>query len=258
MEIDFSAGVKGNDVGEVKPEEKKALQASKSGAGEEISTALEVRVPETIDPFKSSVRRFEISLDEIVAAAESFKIRTSDDMKKSIDMISRLKGLWDDVEGARLDVVKKPKKFFSMIDSYCKGIKGRMESGIRAIKNQQTMFRQAELQKQREEEEKQRKEREALQKKLDDEAKEKGYDPVEVPEVVAPEPEKVVRSESGASLSFRTVWKYEITNPMLVCRALCSPDPKIIKSRIDGGLREGSDEARGLRIWSEEIPVTRK
>ncbi len=254
MKIDFMAGVKKQVSKEEKKDLQKPIQEPIPAPGVAISQALVITVPASIDPFKDRIRPFEVNLDELVKKAEEFKVESDEDMKESINKVSALKRLWDDVEGERLEVVKKPKKFFSAIDSYCKGIKGRMEKGIRSLTGEQGKYRAAQRQKEREEEEKQRKEREALQETLNKEAKEKGIEPAQVPEVVSQEPEKVVRSDSGASLSFRKEWKHEIEKADKVPRAYCSPDEKKIKVAVSAGIHK----IEGVRIFEKETPINRK
>lgn len=57
----------------------------------------------------------------------------------------------------------------------------------------------------------------------------------------------------GANVSFRTVWKFEVTKPEHVPIGYLTVNEKAISAAV----KDGEREIPGVRIWSEEVPSVR-
>jgi hypothetical protein len=72
------------------------------------------------------------------------------------------------------------------------------------------------------------------------------------PSAPMPQLEPTTTRAKASNASFREAWTYEIINPNLVPRELCSPDPEKIKALLKSKKAEGykTDEivVQGLRI----------
>lgn len=61
---------------------------------------------------------------------------------------------------------------------------------------------------------------------------------------------KTVDTQSGQA-RFRKDWKFEIENPLAVMRVYCSPDERLIRSAVKGGVRH----IEGVKIYLETTPI---
>ncbi|OQX53959.1 MAG: hypothetical protein B5M53_06305 [Candidatus Cloacimonas sp. 4484_209] len=107
----------------------------------------------------------------------------------------------------------------------------------------------------REMEKKAEEERKRLQKQLDKEAKEKGIEPVKLPEVTMPKEKLKVTTEDGTVYE-RKRWTFRVINIKEV-----PPEFKIEKvddKKVNAAIRAGVREIAGLEIYQEVEIATRR
>jgi hypothetical protein len=100
-----------------------------------------------------------------------------------------------------------------------------------------------------------RRQRAELQKRLDEEAKAAGTEPVQVTAPVQPPaPEQTVARTAEGSAHVRKVWKFEIVDPGLVPEAYRVVDEGKVRQAVSAGVRE----IPGVRIFEESTTVIRR
>jgi hypothetical protein len=92
-----------------------------------------------------------------------------------------------------------------------------------------------------------------MQEEFNKQSVELGFAPVTVAPLTVPKVEGTVKGKNGATMYTRTYWKFEIENPAEVPREYCEPSAKLIRASVDAGIRN----IRGVRIWSEQDPITK-
>ncbi len=92
-----------------------------------------------------------------------------------------------------------------------------------------------------------------MQKEFDKQSEEMGFSPVTVAPLTVPKASGPIRGADGSTTYMRTVWKFEVTDAVKVPREYCEPSSKLIHAAVDAGVRN----IEGVRIWSEETPITK-
>lgn len=73
-----------------------------------------------------------------------------------------------------------------------------------------------------------------------------------------PAPVVPSRVPATAGVSFRTIWKFEVVDAGKIPAKFLAPDLKRIGEAVDGLKDLAAETIPGIRVWSEEVPVTRR
>jgi len=205
-----------------------------------------------VEGVKDKILAYTRELDKMFEAAQVLDVTDEPSLVKAVEMGTKAKGLWNKIEQVRKEEIKEPNEFVKSINSFAKIFQERLRNIENMVKKKVADFEYHRELKRREEERKAREEQERLQAQIDKEAKEKGVESVKVGEVVMPEPEKVTRTESGASHQ-RLHWTFEIEDESKIPREYLIPDEKKIRQAVAMGLRE----IPGVKIFEKSSTVFR-
>jgi hypothetical protein len=206
-----------------------------------------------MESVKISFNRYHQAIKEMGIQAQEYKIGSEESLKGAVAMAGQVKSLFKEIEDQRKATVSNPNKFVKSVNGFVKEFTsklGRIETVLKSKIGQYQYQRELER---REAERKAQEEAEALQKRLDEEAKERGVEPIKVETPVIPKDESVARAETGASAHVRKQWKGEILDPGKVPRTFCSPDMVKINEAIRAGIRE----IPGVKIYEDISTVLR-
>lgn len=170
---------------------------------------------------KKLVKKLSEKRKEITSPADEFKKKVMAVEKKETELLNKLIAHGDKLMGA-----------------YALAKARQAEEERRAIEAQQAALAEAEVERQR---------------RAEAAASAFGVNnTVAAPSAPIPQLEPVTTRAKASNASFTETWTYEIINPNLVPRELCSPDPEKIKALLKSKKAEGykTDEivVQGLRI----------
>jgi len=221
-------------------EEKQKLDLGKAETGiDAVKITLQTLYGKKFKEMQNKVSELQVKDEPSLALATEYR--------------SGVRKLTKEIEARRDAWIFVEKEWVNSVRSLAKTLLDPLKYMDDELKKKQAMGHAEIRRQQAEKEAKMRKEAEALQKKLDKEAKAGGYEAPQVPEMVSPEPKKAVRTESGASSSYKTKWKAKIKDPEKVPREYCSPDMKKLQYAVDNGIRK----IDGCVIEEEIIPIQR-
>lgn len=179
------------------------------------------RLSKIVARAKKLVKKLSEKRKEVTAPADEFKKQVMAVEKNETELLNKLIAHGDKLMGA-----------------YALAKARKAEEERRAIEKQQAAIAEAEVERQR---------------RAEAAASAFGVNPLTIP-AAAPMPElhPTTTRAKASNASFRETWTYEIINPNLVPRELCSPDPEKIKALLKSKKAEGykTDEivVQGLRI----------
>lgn len=170
---------------------------------------------------KKLVKKLSEKRKEVTAPADEFKKSVMAVEKRETELLNKLIERGDKMMGA-----------------YALEQSRKAEEERRRIEAQQAAFAEAEVERQR---------------RAEAAAAAFGVDASDLaPSSPMPELQPTIAKAKASSASFTEVWTYEVLNPHLVPRELCSPDPEKIKALLKSKKAEGfkPDEivVQGLRI----------
>lgn len=208
--------------------------------------------PYDLDPIKDKILVYTKQIDKMFETADLHKVSDEQSLVKAVQMGTSAKDLWKKIEEVRKRETQEPNEFVKSVNSFAKIFQERLKNIENMIKRKVGDYNYHKELERREQERKAREEAERLQAQLDKEAKEKGVESVKVGEPVMPEPEKVTRTETGASHQ-RLHWTFEIVNADKVPREYLVPDEKKIRQAVGMGIRE----IPGVKIYEKASTVFR-
>lgn len=179
------------------------------------------RLSQIVARAKKLVKKLSEKRKEVTAPADEFKKQVMAVEKNETELLNKLIAHGDKLMGA-----------------YALAKARKAEEERRAIEAQQAAIAEAEVERQR---------------RAEAAASAFGVsNTVAVPSAPMPQLEPTTTRAKASNASFRETWTYEILNPNLVPRELCSPDPEKIKALLKSKKAEGykTDEivVQGLRI----------
>lgn len=195
---------------------------------------------------------FEKSVNELLSEGKKVTIvQDANQDQVAISLAARMKKIFNRLEEIRLHFVGPHWDYKKKVDNFFKKYTDPLQAGEKELGRKSGSFRLLLEQERRRQEAQQRAEADALQKRLDDEAKEakKAGVPFEavtaLAPVMAPLP-KVTRTEEGSASGVHK-WTFEIEDADLVPREFLVPDEKLIRQAVKDGRRE----IPGCRIFEE-------
>lgn len=193
------------------------------------------------------------AIDEMVGKAEIHEVTDEATSKMAVSMAADAKRLFNKIERQRKELVEQPNLFVKSINSFTKTFQEKLKKVENGLKTKVSNY-QYKLELERREQEKKAKEAvEKFQKRINQEAKEKGVEAPVVPTPVIPEAKTITRTEEGASASQRAVWEFEVVNIDKIPREYLVLDKIKVRQAIKMGVRE----IPGLRIFETMKTVLR-
>lgn len=92
-----------------------------------------------------------------------------------------------------------------------------------------------------------------MQEEFNKQSQEMGFAPVTVAPLTVPKASGPIRGDDGSTTYMRKYVKFEVVDAAKVPRDLCEPSTRLIDAAIGAGVRN----IEGVRIWEEEVPITR-
>lgn len=208
--------------------------------------------PFDLAPVKAKLAVYSEAIDKMVALAEKHEVKDDASNQGAVALGTQAKKLNNQIEDLRKQIVAGPNEFVKAVNSLAKAFQERLKIVENDLKKK-ISDRQYKLElERREKERKAREEAERLQKKLDEEAKEKGIESVKVVAPVMPAPAKVTRTETGQSHQ-RMEWTFEIQDEAKVPREYLAVNEQKIRQAVKMGVRE----IPGVRIFEKASTVFR-
>ena len=191
----------------------------------------------------------------LTKAQEVADIKNVDQESRAVEFLAQTKRRFKLVDGKFKEYVKPLKNSIKAMKADFDPIKDQLNEAERIVKNGMRAFRDSEDFKRKEQE---RIKAEKVAKEIITEAVKEGNadcfqvakEAAELVEEAKAEAPKTVNTQSGQA-RYRKSWKFEIENPDLVNRILCTPDLKLIRAAVKSGVRE----IEGVRIWEETTPI---
>jgi predicted RecB family endonuclease len=209
-----------------------------------LSTALVIQ-----DQFKDSMAK----IMEMRQYAESLQIDGPKKMEMAIQLDADAKNLIKAIKLKVAQVIEVPETFCKTAKGIQKTLTEDIERVRYSVGSKMIDYRKF-LDLEREKQQNQIAEaNKALQAKLDEQAKDSGVPAPQLTVVPLPPPEKTIRTSTGESVTFKTRWTYEVTNPDSVPRDICDPSHRKIADAVKAGIREIS----GVRIFETTDTATR-
>lgn len=230
-----------------------------AGSDEQAAPAVKMApAPIKASPLDVDVatKRFQLygdKVQEMVVASQALAVDSEQAATTAVENAAQAKRLFKKIEDMRKKVIAPAQAFVKGVNAFAKTFTdplGQVESRYKMKLGQYQ--HQVELER-RKAEEAARKAQEELQARLDAEAKAAGVEAPKVVSIPIKAPTGPTRSQSGAAVYSRQVWRVEVLEPDKVDRVFCSPDPRRLQEAVDAGIRE----IAGCRVYQQTITSLR-
>lgn len=213
---------------------------------------VEAPPPATAGPFdveavKRGLIQYDLAIDGMVAESQKIIVKDEATSVMAIELAGGAKKLNKTIEDYRKELVQPALDFQRSVNNLCKHYQDRLTTIERDVKAKCSQYQQRVELERRKAQEAARKAQEELQRQIAAEAKAANVEPPPIVAPVVPEAPKTVRTEQG-SMTFKEVWKFEVTAAPDVPRAYLAVDEKLIRQAVASGIRH----IPGVRIWSEK------
>lgn len=188
------------------------------------------------------VALYEKKVNPLVTRAQSFEIKTADDMKEATEMLSQMNRIGDAIEAEKQKVLKPLNQALKAERARWKPIETMWETGITAIRRAMTVYQTEAARLAREKEDKIAARVGEGKGKLKAETAMQQISEIE-------RPDSSIATTEGA-VQFRTVKKFEVTDMTLLPIKYHIAD----EAKIKDAMRAGT-ELPGVRYYEEQVPV---
>lgn len=213
----------------------------------QASMSLAVIAPLDLEAVKRGLIKYDSAIDIMVAESRQIIVTDEASNIKAIELAGGAKKINKAIEDKRKEWVQPALDFQRSINNLCKHYQDRLSTIERDAKGKCGQYQQRVELERRKAQEAARIAQEELQKKIAAEAKAANVEPPPITAPVVPEVPKTVRTEKG-SMTFKEVWKFEITAAKEVPRDFLIVDERAIRQAIAAGVRQ----IVGVRIYSEK------
>jgi len=177
-------------------------------------------------------------VNRIFADAEALVVDSDETNTFAVALGGEAKKMVKAVELRRKTVTERAEDYVKTIKGLEKSLTGPLERAEQILKGKIKAYKDRQELARREAEKKAREAQAELQKKLDQEAKEKGVEPVQVAAPVIPKAEKVVRADTGTAAYTSKHWVCIVERPDDVPRQYCQPVQRLLNDAVKMGIRE--------------------
>jgi phage-related tail protein len=206
-----------------------------------------------LDGAKRALKVFDGEIARWESDAKALTVNSDATAATATEMTGQVKRLAKQIDDRRKDIIAEPDSYVRKVNGFVKPLQDRLKALESYIKRKFAEYAyQVELER-REFERKQREAAVRLQAELDEAAKAKGVEPVQVAPVAVSIRKEPTRSDSAVASSVM-VMKHRVTDPALVPREYLAVDDAAIKAAIKAGIRA----IPGVEIYEEaEVRVRR-
>lgn len=207
----------------------------------------------TVLESKPEIKKFEVSISELVSRAEELEIADESTLACGVEIQSQISFALKSAETQRTEWTGPINKSLDSINGFFKKLVAPLKEAKESTNKKVMDYRQEQQRIAAVAAEKARKEVEAANRQAALEAEKTGKPaPVPIPVVIPTAPTSNVKTDSG-SMSFRKDWKHLVVDPAQVPREYLVVDDKLIRSAIADGIRK----IPGVNIFQVETPITR-
>ena len=186
--------------------------------------------------------------EEWLKAITSLKIATDTENETATFIGVSSSQMVKTIDDVRKQIIDKPDKFVREINAYTKIFKDKFEN-VKNLAGQKTgQYRAVKEQQRREAESAALKAQQELQKKLNEEAKEKNVEPVVIETPVLTPAKTITRTEAGSSFS-KTVMTFKLVNLAQVPEEY--KETILKEGAIKQAIKDGLRDIPGLEIFPE-------
>lgn len=199
-----------------------------------------------LEKAKEKFKPYIDKIDAILKEAQDLKVETDEANQKAVELGTSAKSLGKKIDETRIQTISEPFGFVKSVNAFANIFNTKLVTIEGLMKQKISTYRSYQEQRRREAELAAKKATEDVQKKLNEEAKKTGTEPVQVPLAIIPKQEPVTRSESGSAYG-RKVWTFRVIDPSLVPREYLVVSDTRVRDAIKGGIRE----IPGIEIFEE-------
>lgn len=200
---------------------------------------------------KAALEKYRPDFEAMIAEAHELEITDEHTNNRASELVLLFKNFEKEMEKIRKDKGGDAKKFYDDLGKLTKSFTSPIANAGESVKRKLVAYKQLQEHMRREREMQAEKARRELQAKLDAEAKEKGFEAIEIPAQVISETTRKIVNEVG-SVTFRKIPRWRVVDEKLIPRAYLVPDEKGITAAQKAGLT-----VPGIEFYEEEIPVRR-
>jgi hypothetical protein len=214
----------------------------------EISTPFPtVADPLDVEAVKKGLIKYDLAIDEMVDQSQGIAVIDEASNVMAIELAGGAKKLNKTIEDYRKELVQPALDYQRSVNNLCKHYQDRLTTIEREVKAKCGQYQQRVELERRKAQEIIRKAQEEAQRQIAAEAKAANVEPPPIVAPVVPEAPKTVRTEQG-SMTFKEVWKFEVTGTLEVPREYLIVDERLIRQAVASGVRN----IPGVRIYSEK------
>jgi hypothetical protein len=203
--------------------------------------------PLDVEAVKKGLVKYDLAIDEMVSKSQGIAVIDEATNVMAIELAGGAKRINKTIEDYRKELVQPALDYQRSVNNLCKHYQDRLTAIERDVKAKCGQYQQRVELERRKAQEAARKAQEELQRQIAAEAKAANVEPPPIVAPVVPEAPKTVRTEQG-SMTFKEVWKFEVTTPLEVPRDYLIVDERLIRQAVAAGVRN----IPGVRIYSEK------
>ena len=201
---------------------------------------------------KKRLAPYTSAVGAMLQEANELKVTSEETNERAVALGTSAKKLNKQIEKQRKTITGDPFDFVKSVNAFAKAFTQRLDSIERIMKKKITDYRSLQEQKRREAEVAAKKAQEKLQKELDTEAEQKGFEPVKVETPTIPKEKPPVRTDTGAAHGKKT-WTFELEDLEQVPREYLTLNEKKVRDGVKAGVRK----ILGIRIFQKESTTFR-
>jgi len=221
---------------------------------EKEGQSMEPTNPFDIAPIKWEMATYSMWVQDMVDDANAHQVSDDASNSKAVQMSLQAKKLAKKIKDKGAEKTKKHRAFTASVRNLVRMYTDMLDSIEADLKKKIKEYSSVKEIERREAEQRAQAEAQKLQKRINQEAKEKGIEPVQVPEVALPEKQQPVRTEEGsASVRKRWTWDKDHYDFRKV-----PDDYKLLdEPAINKAIRAGVRKIPGITIYEDKDVILR-
>ena len=190
-----------------------------------------------VEVARKNLAVYDEKITEMVEVASEIEITSDLSLKTAVDLGLKAKTLAKEINKVRDGFIAEPNNRIKSVKNLAKSFTDRLDEIEMITKKKASDFNYKKILEQREKEKKAQDAARDLQIKLDEEAKSKGVEGVQVITPTEKPPDNTVRTEAGSSYNVPKM-VCEIIDSTIVPREYCEPVMKRLNEAVKMGVRE--------------------